>query len=202
MKKGPPPRVNNIFMIRVAEDIHDKYLEQVERVGKSTEVRRFHGTSLGESCNLGIDLSSKPCDSPDCAVCSICKTGFDMSKARDGAAARGWERFGPGLYFSSTSGKSNDYAQRSVRIRMGRKCQVMFLCKVALGREFKTSTDLPDLKKPPLGYDSVVGEVGTDVVGNPGGTDLNYDECVLYNDESAVPSYLISYSFPEDQPYP
>ena len=37
------------------------------------------------------------------------------------------------------------------------------------------------------GYDSVEGEPGVD---------LNYDEVVVYNNDQAVPSYLIIYSLP------
>ncbi len=37
------------------------------------------------------------------------------------------------------------------------------------------------------GYDSVEGEPGED---------LNYDEVVVYNNDQAVPSYLIIYSLP------
>ena len=40
---------------------------------------------------------------------------------------------------------------------------------------------------PSSGYDSVEGEPGED---------LNYDEVVVYNNDQAVPSYLIIYSLP------
>ena len=38
---------------------------------------------------------------------------------------------------------------------------------------------------PPLGYDSVVGEVGEA---------LNYDELVVYSESAAIPEYLIMYT--------
>ena len=38
------------------------------------------------------------------------------------------------------------------------------------------------------GYDAVVGEPGTS---------LNHDECVVYDERAAIPSYLIAYSVPD-----
>lgn len=33
--------------------------------------------------------------------------------------------------------------------------RAMFLCKVVLGRPFNTNRDIPSLREPPEGYDSV-----------------------------------------------
>ena len=45
---------------------------------------------------------------------------------------------------------------------------------------------------PPPGYDSVIGETG-----GTGPDALNYDECVVYTSEQAIPTYLIVYSLAE-----
>ena len=42
--------------------------------------------------------------------------------------------------------------------------------------------------RPPVGHDSVVGEVGPN---------LNYGELVVYNETAALPEYLIVYSMPQ-----
>ena len=63
----------------------------------------------------------------------------------------------------------------------------MFVARVAAGRAFRTTEGELELAgdAPPLGYDSVVGEVGEA---------LNYDELVVYNESAAMPEYLIMYT--------
>jgi len=59
------------------------------------------------------------------------------------------------------------------------------MAKVALGNGYKTTQDMRGITDPPAGYHSVLGEVGGS---------LNKDECIVYNEEAAIPSYLIVYS--------
>lgn len=54
-----------------------------------------------------------------CAVCNICTHGFKVSCAgRTAQRAKFDLRFGEGLYFSSVSGKANDYAELSEKVRL------------------------------------------------------------------------------------
>ena len=155
--------------------------------------RRFHGT--GSECDFAIDDSVGPCASASCALCSILAKGFSLAHAGTGPNAgranfgtAAGLRYGRGLYFSSTSGKSNDYAGGSERVRRGsRRWRTLFLCQVAAGKAFCTTATEHNFTRPPDGHDSVVGEP------SPGG--LNYDELVVYTEDAALPTFLIVVSF-------
>eukprot|EP00903_Cladosiphon_okamuranus_P012319 g11551.t1 len=102
-----------------------------------------------------------------------------------GTAQKSYARYGRGLYFSSVSGKSNDYAGGSEQSRGGVRYRTMFLCNVAVGKAKVTeAVDLPDDQCPGQGFDSVVGNKGAN---------LNYDETVVYDETAAIPSYMIVY---------
>jgi len=60
----------------------------------------------------------------------------------------------------------------------------MLVNDVVMGRVIKLTKTDTTLTQPPYGYDAVIGE--------PGG-DLNYDECVVYNNDAIRPSFLIIY---------
>jgi hypothetical protein len=160
---------------------------------KGNACRLFHGTSM--TCDFGIDPSAAPCASRQCAVCNICRSGFALDRAGSAAGRTLALRFGRGLYFSSTSGKSHDYGEASERRRPdGSGCErswyVMFLCHVAVGRTHTTTAGgLEQAEIDALvylgGVDSVTGEVGPN---------LNFDEVVTYDEASAVPSFLIAYT--------
>ncbi|KAG8954506.1 hypothetical protein FRC04_011834 [Tulasnella sp. 424] len=62
--------------------------------------------------------------------------------------------------------------------------KVMLVARVMLGRGFKLQLTTTDLKGPPKGYHSVIGEVGLS---------LNYDEQVVFKDEAIRPAYVIVY---------
>ena len=61
----------------------------------------------------------------------------------------------------------------------------MFVASVAAGRAFCTYEGELDVSAPPGGYDSIVGEVGSN---------LNYDELVVYDEAAALPEFLVVYS--------
>lgn len=103
------------------------------------------------------------------------RTGFNVTFAQTNHS---WGRFGSGLYFAPNSSKSHDYVHTKGNVK------VMILCKVAAGKVFKTKVDMPNLRCPPSGYDSVSGEVG----GN-----LNYAELVVYASDASLPSYILFY---------
>jgi len=176
----PTPTVERILQIRNTPYIYNKYTAYLARVGN--EQRRFHGTSL--LCSFGVELREPPCEDSRCAVCNICQDGFRLLYA--GSQTK-FLRFGPGLYFTATSSKSHSYNMGSARNGNHQKeWRVMFLCKVAVGKAYKTD-GTHQVDGAPRGYDSVIGEPCS-------GGILNYDEVVVYHEEAAIPSYLIAYS--------
>lgn len=192
-KPTPCPRVERVYAVRPSPQLTERHERYAAAVGNSR--RRFHGT--GAQCDFGIDDRCAPCASADCALCGILSRGFALRtvgsgpNAAIGRASFGTAsglRYGRGLYFSSTSGKSNDYAAGSERVRgRGRRWRTLFCARVAAGRAYCTDAaeiDLPD--RPPDGFDSVVGEVGAH---------LNYDELVVYNEAAALPEFLLVVSF-------
>jgi len=128
-------------------------------------------------------------------VCNICRTGFALDRAGATGGQRMNLRYGRGLYFSDTSGKSNDYNQASERRRNitgygSSPWRAMFLCQVVAGRTHRTTDER--IEEPQIDeliadgrHNSVTGEVGPH---------LNYDELVVYDTAAAVPNYLIVYA--------
>eukprot|EP00904_Undaria_pinnatifida_P004166 jgi/Undpi1/13750/HiC_scaffold_9.g03403.m1 len=185
-KEASNLRVERIFKVEVPKVVNHKHVEYKET--KTNTRRRFHGTSCSDECNFFVDLKGGPCARPDCSVCSICMHGFKLqgNQGRTAKATNFDLRYGEGLYFSSVSGKANDYAQQSEKLWQGKKWRCMFTASVVVGRPFNTTeARLPADMCPPQGYDAVVGEVGSN---------LNHDEVVVYNDDAAMPTYLIVYS--------
>eukprot|EP00903_Cladosiphon_okamuranus_P013691 g12749.t1 len=151
--------IRRMFKIKVPEDIRRKTARHMTQVGNVK--RRFHGTSCSDMCTFFVDLRGGPCGESSCN----------------------------GLYFSSVSGKANDYAELSEKTdRGGKKVRCMFLTSVAIGRAFTTTQgrlEPTDNLCPPPGFDSVVGEPGVD---------LNYPEVVVYREEAALPTHLVVYT--------
>jgi len=192
--KGQVPRVERVYAVSPKPQLTERFERHAAAVGNVR--RRFHGT--GSACNFAVDCQNAPCGSDACALCSILSNGFELRHAGSGPNARnaaaaafgtGRLRYGPGLYFSSTSGKSNDYAANSERERSGRRWCTLFVAKVATGNAFCTCEAELSLTKPPEGHDSVVGEVVAK------GGQLNYDELVVYSEAAALPEFLIVVSF-------
>ncbi|KAL6078970.1 PARP catalytic domain-containing protein [Balamuthia mandrillaris] len=145
--------------------------------GPGNTHRRFHGTKSWV-CDLGVGKQSqslKLCKNASCSVCGIIRQGLKLSKVV------GRNRFGQGLYLSSTSSKANDYTNNCL---MSGGYRAMFLCYVVVGKGWKILQDSPSLPGPPKGFHSVLGEVGSS---------LNYDEVIVYTEEAVYPAYLIIY---------
>lgn len=178
------PIVQRVLQIRNPFEVYaryERYKAALQRKhGMTNEVRRFHGTRLG--CEFGVNPNCGLCQQPGevCAVCSLIRGGLDKSKVTGS-----WQRFGRGFYFSQTSSKANDYVKMECakkRMHGKKELKIIFLCKVALGSSYTTTTDRTDLQAPPCGKDSVVGEAS--VSGS-----LNYNETVVYREDAAIPSY-------------
>jgi len=188
------PTVICVLKINPSQHLLSRYLKYREQViadepslkdkgkglaGPGNEHRRFHGTS-GMTCQLGLTPKNTTlCNGSSCNVCQITKTGLKLSKS---GSQHAFGRFGAGIYFSSTSSKSNDYNANTAHVLGGAKS--MFLFKVIVGKGMKLHSDNPNLKSAPPGYHSVLGEVGGS---------LNYDELVIYNEEAILPAYILTY---------
>ncbi|CAM9884142.1 unnamed protein product [Ectocarpus fasciculatus] len=97
-----------------------------------------------------------------------------------------WLMYGKGLYFSSVSGKANDFsAKTEKRATDGTTVRCMLVADVAAGKACVTTEKyFPQMEQPPEGFDSVVGEVGPN---------LNYDELVVYDPAAALPTHFVVY---------
>eukprot|EP00960_Hanusia_phi_P009331 270302-Hanusia_phi.AAC.2 len=195
---GPQPRVLRIYQVRNPREVYERYLqyrEFLERHGGANEKRRFHGTSMAPECMFGHDVNRGPCMNPNCAVCTICETSFDLRHAGNsvrGGGARMALRYGNGLYFSRVSSKSNDYANDSERDGV----RIVFLCKICLGNTYCAQEELihtdqvNSLIRCRTGsatFDSITGLTIAE------GGKLNYQENVIYCNDAAIPSYLVVY---------
>eukprot|EP00698_Gefionella_okellyi_P003154 TRINITY_DN12950_c0_g1_i1.p1 TRINITY_DN12950_c0_g1~~TRINITY_DN12950_c0_g1_i1.p1 ORF type:complete len:556 (+),score=81.50 TRINITY_DN12950_c0_g1_i1:77-1669(+) len=148
--------------------------------GPGNEQRRFHGT--GMQCQLGMPGHETLCDDSECAACSIIRNGFKLEKFGTGTGT--WGRFGKGHYFTSTSSKTHDYNVKSkAGLPPGHRMTMM--CQVLIGNGHKMETGDSKLMEPPSGFDSVLGEVGSE---------LNFDELCVYSDAACLPKYLVIYT--------
>jgi len=224
----PTPAVVSVLQIRNSREIWEAYEAKRQQVGN--EQRRWHGTASASECNFAKDLSSggasgRPCGNTACRLCNIAGSGFQLSHAGTGTGGTRMSlRYGPGLYFSSTSSKSNDYAEGSAtqcRVSLGERAakrrrgsavgttverRCMLLCKVALGRQhiaqdngFVNGFD-PNTATQ-LGWSGAEVQTalkGADsVVAIPGTTPgINYDEAIIYEKSQAIPSYVVVYDMP------
>mmetsp|Transcript_1163 Transcript_1163/g.3490 ORF Transcript_1163/g.3490 Transcript_1163/m.3490 type:complete len:351 (-) Transcript_1163:146-1198(-) len=187
-RKGAPPTVKHVYRVVPPLELRTRFERHAAAVGNLR--LRYHGTS--STCGFATDLSRSPCEDDACALCSILRLGFRIDRAGTGpnSALRAL-RYGRGIYLSATSGKANDYAARSERLRPWKagateRWRVLLVCAVAAGRAFcTTAAQLP--AGPPPGFDSLVGEVGDN---------LNYDEIVLYDEAAVLPQFLVIYALP------
>ncbi|GBC08148.1 hypothetical protein RclHR1_07930005 [Rhizophagus clarus] len=197
-KKKAIPEIHTIYKIFPNEQIISRYnnyrdsIESLRRLEgrpfpkgngrvmtKGNEQRRFHGTRM--KCLLGIETDTL-CSDMTCAVCRIITEGYKLMYAKTSRFK--YQRFGDGIYFSSTSSKSDDFNRESLKNHNGVNYKVMFLNKVVVGRAFELIQEVRNLKGPPINYDSVVGEPSAS---------LYYDELVVYNESACIPQYLIVY---------
>ncbi|RUP50626.1 ADP-ribosylation [Jimgerdemannia flammicorona] len=199
MHSKPLPQIERIFKIHPEASILKRYEEYKATVeccygpfkGRSfpggtrtmevgNEQRRFHGTLA--KCAIGTTNSQNTlCNESNCSVCGIIRTSFKKSFS---GTRHTLERYGIGIYFSSTSSKSDDYCGDGFPYG-GARYKTMFLCKVVVGKVTKPMTNLVTLTSPPDGYNAVIGE--------PGRGSIKYDEVVVYENAACYPAYLLVY---------
>ncbi|KAH9992440.1 ADP-ribosylation [Russula vinacea] len=175
------PTVIKLWRIYADQTVLDRFSNYQRGVENSRGIpggntrRRFHGTV--RECCLG-DTSSENalCRLTTCNLCRIIQSSFQLAKA---GQRTNFGRFGAGIYTSATSSKANDYSFGSASPN-----KAMLVNDVVMGKVVKLTRTDTSLGQPPHGFDAVIGE--------PGG-DLNYDECVVYNNDAIRPSFLVIY---------
>lgn len=152
------------------------YVASLRRRGAPSHIEQyFHGTIL--QCDIA--KSQKLCNEEMCAICGICKRGFDEKLIATHIPT--WMRFGMGMYLAPNSSKCHEYTR-------GAHChRAMLWCDVAPGSKWVVAP--PDdvtfshTTECPQGYDCIYGHQGC----------LNYDEIVFYNSRAIIPRYVIVY---------
>jgi len=174
---------------------YNKFKSRLEKRHKFTrrglqrgnERRRWHGTYCRNCKFLKNNLANDGhCESSKrCVICSIINTGFRKPKPKPGRA----EKFGFGMYFSSTSSKSDDYTgvRQNGMAKPARGVRALILCKVSVGRACKARRSMPNRTRAPKGFNSVIGQPGVT-------PKINYDELITYDVAQNTPAYLIIYS--------
>jgi hypothetical protein len=139
--KAPIGQIVTIFEIETPA-VHRSFKKYVStfRFSNPNITDVFHGTRV--NCDLCTTQSF--CSDTGCAICSICRNGFDVGRA---ASAIAFTRFGKGVYFAPHSSKSHDYTTGAP----GTEVRMMLLCQVAKGSSHDTTQDLTTLTSPPLG---------------------------------------------------
>lgn len=132
------------------------------------------GKKVGNIRNLWHGTSSAN-------LLSIFKVGLIIPPARSGHVTG--RAFGHGLYFSEMSSKSLRYSTGAWGQRSNGRF-FMFLCDVAMGKPYITTSLMQTQKEAPRGYDSVWCKPGT-VFRN--------DEQIVYRTSQANLNYLIEF---------
>ncbi|KIO25035.1 hypothetical protein M407DRAFT_76194, partial [Tulasnella calospora MUT 4182] len=178
------PDVQRIFAVVLPNHLERPYLTYKGRLERSSgdsgvnEKLVFHGTP--RHCRLGDgDNFTNLCKKTTCSLCIILRYSFSVERAGT-APDRNFLRFGHGIYTSSVSSKADDYTND----HSNSPHRVVLVARAALGKSKVLRRNTQNLRSPPSGYDSVLGEVGYD---------LNYDEQVLYRDDAIRPAYIITY---------
>ncbi|KAG8896609.1 hypothetical protein FRB99_008798 [Tulasnella sp. 403] len=177
--------IYKVVMTKALMDSYDAYRKAVEKEGNfvsqrrspGNECRRWHGTK--RACTVGDDPKKLAlCQQTTCALCSILRLSFLVTKT--GSAGRTFNRFGIGVYATSTSSKSDDYQYNLCTSNY----KVIMLTTVVVGRGEKLTQNNTSLAAPSKGYHSVLGETGKA---------LNFDEVVVYNNDAIRPAWLVVY---------
>lgn len=103
--------------------------------------------------------------------------GFKVDKCGTGTGNPA--RFGIGIYFSATSGKSADYVKNTGSIK------TMLVASVIVGKAHVVDAQFPQFTGVPDGKHAILAK--------PGASGLNFDEICVPSDNACVPLYLIEY---------
>ena len=173
--KGTCPAITAIFRVRpTGADVKFEAYRKTLRPGSNNIEYYFHG------CKITCDLLSAGnlCNRPDCTICLVSRSGFDISKVGTNVA---FTRFGRGLYFAPESSKCHDYTLGTPAVGY----RAMLYVKCAPGFKQVEFKDNQQRTSPDHGYNSLYGHAGGS---------LNFDELCLYTDSACVPDCVIIYS--------
>jgi hypothetical protein len=114
------------------------------------EELRWHGTL--RQCFLGDKNQLKLCKKPQCCLCNIIRSSFDINKF-----GKRWGRFGRGIYSSATSSKAHDYTKNRKKsfFRSASPLTALLLNNVVVGNGKSLLRNSSNLQAPPNGFDSV-----------------------------------------------
>ncbi|KAF8840109.1 hypothetical protein BDN67DRAFT_878560, partial [Paxillus ammoniavirescens] len=196
-KSALNPRLLDIFMInwtkRCQRDF-ERYRNEVEARGHYKRKGLFAGNEqkrfrcAARACTLGERGNLDPCDSQICELCETICCGFEphlidpVSKTcdRNGIGIR----LGAGIYTSHASSKADEYAVN--RHDPDSSVKAMLVCRVVIGKPYKTQIENPTLRSPPPGFDCVFGKPGWR-------SEFEEDEYVVYDPDAIRAAYLVLY---------
>ena len=172
--KCEPAEIKGVFRIEnpVLKSRFDQYCATLPSPNVNWH---YHGTAI--KCNLL--QSNKFCSDSSCGICGICQVGFD--KAMIGKYPESVSNVGKAFYLALNSSRSHKYTLGFGDMR------ALLYCQVALGNPcFATQSD-NTMTSPPLGYNSVYVQVGTEY-------NWNWNEVAIYGVlEAILPRYIIVY---------
>ena len=97
---SPSPKTQPSHILNASDSVEARgHFTAVNRP-PGNENRRWHGTR--RKCTLGDKGCTTFCPDPQCSLCCIVKTSFDLAHF---GKKTSWGRFGAGIYTSSTSSK-------------------------------------------------------------------------------------------------
>ena len=175
-EKGTCPQIHGIFAVKNA-GLLQKWKRYKDALTNKTVESYFHGTTL--KCDIKAN-NTRLCQFSNCGICGIVNEGFSFEHIKAG----GFQRFGKGFYLAPNSSKSNDYTAPFIGNSTSYRAQL--LCDVCPGNKYVLKKTDQSLAGPPVGCNSVYGQVGP-------GADLNYPEIVIYEPAAIMPRYIILY---------
>ncbi|EDQ99282.1 uncharacterized protein LACBIDRAFT_316769 [Laccaria bicolor S238N-H82] len=194
------PHIHAIFKIMLSEASFKPFHEYRAHVvnapfqnNPANEQFLFHGTT--RSCFLVEDkYKVRLCDLQRCSLCRIIDQSFDIAKC---GTNHNFNRFGWGIYTSAcsssesfvkivpqtstTSPEADDYIKNTDKAGTLR---VVLVNRVIVGKPYEQCRNATNLVQPPSGYHSLTGTPGTN---------LNYEETVVYSNDAIRPAFLIVY---------
>ncbi|KAG9312511.1 hypothetical protein JVU11DRAFT_6904 [Chiua virens] len=189
---SPCPKVLAVYMTTRTDASRrgfEQYRDAVEARGRfsymglspGNEQKQFRSTN--RACTLGECGNVTPCHNQACWMCETIRFGFEPHLLRKRSHGVG-VRLGAGIYTGYASSKADDYANNSHDPNS--TVRAMLVCRVVIGKPYEMYQNDPTFRRPPPGYDSVLGR-------SIPGSAFTEDEYVVYDADAIRPAYLIVY---------
>ncbi|EGN97868.1 hypothetical protein SERLA73DRAFT_90999 [Serpula lacrymans var. lacrymans S7.3] len=182
----PHPTVHNIWYINQSTSYgqprfqaYVNYEQQIRnQLGGGNVIQQLY-RGVKRACNIGDSNGQlQLCNLWNCDLCHILKTSYVLRNS--GGAAN----FGTGIYTSSHSSKSHDYA---INVNNQSRYHVILLSHIVVGNTYKVYNPAPGTSSPPWGCHSL------EYVPSYNGQ-MKHPETVVYRTDAALPSVMIVYS--------